>query len=103
MLVVVADVVEHEPLELALVPDDGAVEQFAAQGADPPSAMLLATGVHTGVWSTLMPSVRNTSSNGSVNWLPRSRTSALTLASFALCVMKRLRAAWTVHPPWGWW
>ena len=29
--VVVVDVVDHEPLELVLVPDDGAVEQIAAQ------------------------------------------------------------------------
>ena len=33
--VVVVDVVDHEPLELVLVPDDGAVEQPAAQPADP--------------------------------------------------------------------
>ncbi len=42
--------------------------------------MLLATGVRTGVLNTLMPSVRNTSSNAMVNWLPRSRTRALALA-----------------------
>ena len=34
--VVLLDVVEHEAFERALVPDDGAVEQLAAQGADPP-------------------------------------------------------------------
>ena len=33
--VVVVGVVDHEPLELVLVPDDGAVEQLAAQIADP--------------------------------------------------------------------
>ena len=33
--VVVVDVVVHEPLELVLVPDGGAVEQLAAQTADP--------------------------------------------------------------------
>ena len=33
--VVVVDVVDDEPLELALVPDDGAVEQFSADGSDP--------------------------------------------------------------------
>ena len=30
------DVVDNEPFELVLVPDDGAVEEFAADGADPP-------------------------------------------------------------------
>ena len=29
------DVVDDEPLELALVPDDGAVEELSAQGGDP--------------------------------------------------------------------
>ena len=33
--VVVVDVVGDESFELALVPDDGAVEELAAQGADP--------------------------------------------------------------------
>ena len=33
--VVVRDVVDHETLELALVPDDGAVEDLASQTADP--------------------------------------------------------------------
>jgi hypothetical protein len=33
--VVVIDVVNDEPFELSLVPDDGAVEELAAQGADP--------------------------------------------------------------------
>ena len=34
--VVVVDVVEHEPLKLALIPDDGAIKEFSAQGGDPP-------------------------------------------------------------------
>ena len=33
--VVVIDVVDDEPLELAAVPDDGAVEELASKGADP--------------------------------------------------------------------
>ena len=33
--VVVVDVVDHEVFELVLVPDGGAVEEFASQGADP--------------------------------------------------------------------
>ena len=33
--VVVVDVVDDEPLELAAVPDDGAVKELAAQGSDP--------------------------------------------------------------------
>ena len=35
MRVVVIDVVDHEAFELALVPDDGPVEEFASQGPDP--------------------------------------------------------------------
>jgi hypothetical protein len=33
--VVVVDVVDDEAFELTLVPDDGAVEELAAQGSDP--------------------------------------------------------------------
>ncbi len=33
--VVVIDVVDEELFELVLVPDDGSVEEFAAQGSDP--------------------------------------------------------------------
>jgi hypothetical protein len=33
--VVMLDVVDHEAFELMLVPDDGAVEELAAQGSDP--------------------------------------------------------------------
>ena len=33
--VVVVDAVDHEAFELMLVPDDGAVEEFAAEGSDP--------------------------------------------------------------------
>ena len=40
------DVVDHEPLELALVPDDGAVKEFSAQGGDP------AFGERVGHWDT---------------------------------------------------
>ena len=35
MGVVVLDVVEDEAFELAFVPDDGSVEEFASQGSDP--------------------------------------------------------------------
>ena len=35
VVVVVVDVVDDDALELALVPDDGAVEQLAADGSDP--------------------------------------------------------------------
>jgi len=42
--VVVVDVVDHEPLDLALVPDDGSVEELAADGSDP------AFGERVGHW-----------------------------------------------------
>ena len=44
MRVVVVDVVDHEPLELALVPDDGAVKELSSQGAHP------AFGERVGHW-----------------------------------------------------
>ena len=36
MLVVVADVVDDDSFELRSVPYEGAVKEFASQGADPP-------------------------------------------------------------------
>jgi len=36
VLVVVVDVLDEQRHELAFVPDDGAVDQFVAQGWDPP-------------------------------------------------------------------
>ena len=33
--VAMVDVVDHEPLELALIPDDRVVKELSAQGADP--------------------------------------------------------------------
>ena len=42
--VVVVDVVDDEVFELSLVPDDGAVEELAAQGPDP------ALGERVGDW-----------------------------------------------------
>ena len=35
VFVVVLDVVDDEPFELASIPDDGPVEELATQGADP--------------------------------------------------------------------
>ena len=75
--VVMVDEVDDEAYELVSVPDDGAIEQFPAQGADPKrSANAFATGERTGVLRILRPSVRKISSKVPVNWLPRSRTSA---------------------------
>ena len=42
--VVVVDVVNNEPFELLLVPDDGAVEEFSADGSDPSSEEHLSAG-----------------------------------------------------------
>ena len=83
--VVVVDVVGDESFELVLVPDDGAVEEFAAQGPDPafrervrdrrPDRVLQ-------ILRILWPSVRKISSKASMNWMPRSRTSALAPVSW---------------------
>ena len=75
--VVMVDVVDHEPLELALVPDDRAVKEFSRRRVPiQRSAKALAMGARTGVLRILKPSVRKTSSKSPVNWLARSRTRA---------------------------
>ena len=44
MLVVVVDVVDDAPFELLLVPDDGAVEEFAADGSNPSFGVAVGDG-----------------------------------------------------------
>ena len=80
--VVVIDVVDDKLVELVAVPDDGAVEELASKGADPAfGERWIGTGVRTGVLRTLQPLVLKISSKASMNWLPRSRTSARASAS----------------------
>ena len=77
--VVVVDVVHDEAFDLALVPDDGAVEELAAQGSDPAFGEGVRYRVRIGVVRILRPWVRKISSKALMNWLPRSRTSAWNL------------------------
>ena len=76
------DVVDDKPLELPLAPDDGAVEELASKGADPAFGERVCQGVRTGVLRTLQPSVLKISSKASMNWLPRSRSSAWASVSW---------------------
>ena len=45
VLVVVIGLVDDEPFELLLVPDEGAVEEFASDGSDPSFGVGLGGGV----------------------------------------------------------
>ena len=71
------DVVDDESFELSAVPDDGVVEELSAQGADPAFGECVRDGRADRGLDDLMCSVGKISSKASVNWLPRSRTSAL--------------------------
>ena len=77
--VVVLHVVHDEVLELASVPDDGAVEELAAQRSDQ------ALGERFDELATTVT------------------PSALASLSRPEWRRNRLRAAWVVHGPVGWW
>jgi hypothetical protein len=64
---VVVDVVDDEAFELGLVLDDGAVEEFAADGSDPAFGMAVGHGCRMGVLRILKSSVRKTSSKELTN------------------------------------
>ena len=73
VLVVVGDVVDDEPFELAVVPDDGAVEELSSDRSDPTFIEGVGDRCTDGrVRRILKPSVLKTSSKASMNWLPRS-------------------------------
>ena len=101
MLVVVGDVVADEAFDLSAVPDDGAVEKLSPDRADPALGNVFAAGVRTGVRRIFKPSVGKISSKESMNWLPRSRTSARVPARWSPWRRNRLRAAWVVQAPVG--
>ncbi|MFT7650754.1 MAG: hypothetical protein ACI8Y4_005529 [Candidatus Poriferisodalaceae bacterium] len=65
------------------------------------SANVLATGVRAGVLRILNPSVWKISSKVSMNWLPRSRTSARESASWSVWRRKRLGGGLASPSPGG--
>ncbi len=75
------DVIGDDSFELLAVPHEVRPRSSRRRVPIQRSANAFATGARTGVVKMLMPSVRNTSSKASVNWLPRSRTNALHEAS----------------------
>ena len=101
VLVVVVDVVDDDPLELRPVPDEGAVEEFASEGADPPLRECVRDGgPHWGL--------KDLDALGPEDLVERvgelaspSRTKALQPTSALLCRRNRLRAAWVVQAPVG--
>ncbi len=96
--VVVVDVVDDESFELVLVPDDGAVEELAAQGPDPAFGEALATGVRTGVLRILRPSVRKISSKVSMNWLPAIVLSRARAFGESIWMMEEFRSGLLACP-----
>ena len=67
--VVVVEVVDDEAVELSLVPDEGAVEELAAQGLDPAFSERVGHRRRTGVLRTVRPSVAKISSKPATNRL----------------------------------
>ena len=71
--VVVLEIFVEELCELSLVPDQGPVTKFAADGPDPAFRVAFATGVYGGVRMIVVPSARKTSSKPPRNWPAPSR------------------------------
>jgi hypothetical protein len=57
---------------VAATEDEQPVETFGADGADEALCVGVRLGARIGVWITLMPSLRKTSSNVALNLLSRS-------------------------------
>ncbi len=82
MRFVVVDVIDDDRFELLALPREGVRSRSWRRWVPiQRSADVFATGVRTGVFWMLVPSVRKTSLKASVNWLPRSRTTALLEAT----------------------
>lgn len=71
--VVVLEVPVEESAELALVPDEGSVEEFVARGAYPALSVSVGVRIAGGVGMTSAPTAANTLSTVRVNWPARSR------------------------------
>jgi hypothetical protein len=84
---------------MGLVPDEGAVQEFASASADP----AFGDPVHAGRPDVAEhgpdPGVGEDASNAVVKLEPRSRIMNLTRCACSPRSMRRLRACWAVHSP----
>ncbi len=96
VLVVVLDEVVEEPVELVLVPDQCAVEEFVADGSHPSFSKRVRFGAPGGVLIGSAPTAANTLSNARVYWPAPSRITNW-IARWWTAI--RFRAAWVVQGP----
>jgi hypothetical protein len=78
MVVVMANVIGEDSLEVTASEHQDAVEALATERSDHRSQIALARGARTGVFTILIPSVRKTSSKVRGNLPSRSRIKNLT-------------------------
>ncbi len=94
LAVVELDVAPQARFDVAAAEDEEPVETLGADGADEPLGVGVRLGARTGVGTTRMPSLRNTSSNEAVNLLSRSwiknRTRSKTLSPTSPSARTRL-------------
>jgi len=86
-------VLAQDPRQMALIPDEGAVEEFAAASPDP------AFGDR--VLTIFTPSVAKISSNARLNVASRSQMTKRNEEIRPPRSKTRLRACWAVHAPSG--
>jgi hypothetical protein len=101
MIVVVVLVLTKHGSRVALVDDQEAVEEFAAEGADEAFGDGVACGARTGVLMIWMSVAVNTVSKTAVNLASWSRIRNRNRRPASSRFMQRLRASWVSHAPVG--
>ena len=100
--VVVIDLIDDEPVELAAVPDDSAVEEPASKGAYPAFGERIRHGGAPRCGEDLQTFGSEDLDEGVDDRLARSRASAPASTSRWPHWSSRFRAAWLTHTPLGW-
>src|ERR1022692_2661672 len=99
VLIVVGLVIAQDPPQMGLVPDEGAVQEFAAASPDPAFGDRVHAGCPDVAGHGPDPASARAASNAAVKFGPRSRMMNLTRCACSPRSMIRLRACWVVHSP----
>ena len=102
VLIVVGLVLAQDLSQMGLVPDEGAIQEFAAASPIQRSVIAFMRGVWMLQSTVRMSASARTASNAAVKFDPRSRIMNLTRCACSSRSMRRLRACWAVHSPVGW-
>src|SRR2546430_2950984 len=87
--------------QMALVPDQGAVQELAPASPDPAFGDRVHAGVATSPSTVPIPASARIASNAAVKFGPRPRIMTLTRCACSPRSVIKLRACWAVHSPDG--